>query len=200
LPSRFKAASHAGPTRAATVCWSRQVRMGSCRVAGRRISVGVRGGNKPAGWLKTLDKSRHLEYKSPRSCSVRTWPGDRLGHWGECGACARACNPLPGGFGHQRSGTTAGVGVETLDWDRGPRVTPVEKVRDLRPGWRPKDRVLPPRPRKHGLELSWGVTTAQPEPPWNAERRARPQARPAPAGAGHTVASLGVPHPHIFVA
>ena len=32
-----------------------------------------------------------------------------------------------GGFGHQRSGKTTGVGVETLDWDRRARVTPVEQ-------------------------------------------------------------------------
>jgi hypothetical protein len=31
-----------------------------------------------------------------------------------------------------------------------------------------------------GLELSEGVTTASREPQWNAERRARPLARPAP--------------------
>ena len=55
---------------------------------------------------------------------------------GECGACARACNPLPGGFGHQRSGTTAGVGVETLDWDRRARGNARGDAYDLRPGWR----------------------------------------------------------------
>ena len=93
--------------------------------------------------------------------------------WGECGACARACNPLSGGFGHQRSGITTGVGGATLDWDR----LGAGNARAETDGLRRKavkGIVRPPRPRKPGLQLSWEVTTAQREPPWNAERRAVP--------------------------
>jgi hypothetical protein len=64
-------------------------------------------------------------------------------------------------------------------------------------------------PRRPGLELSWGVTTAQREPRWNAERRAAPslgraapEARMSgnihPRGADQDLASLGVPFPHFI--
>jgi hypothetical protein len=53
------------------------------------------------------------------------------------------------------------------------RVTPAQKRTVFAPVGGQRI-VRPPRPRKPGLELSWEVTTAQREPPWNAERRAVP--------------------------
>jgi hypothetical protein len=70
----------------------------------------------------------------------------------------------PSGFGHQPSGITTGVGVETLDWDRRARVTPVERCRDLRRKAVHKIVPFPPSRRKHGLELSQKVTTVWREP------------------------------------
>ena len=64
----------------------------------------------------------------------------------------------------------------SLDWDRRARITPVEKRKVSAPRLGRAYRTKRSRrvPRKPGLELSWGVTTAQREPQWNADRRAVP--------------------------
>jgi len=51
----------------------------------------------------------------------------------EGGARGRRCNPLPGGFGHQSSGTNDRSARCSLDWDRLGRVTPAKTALVLPP-------------------------------------------------------------------
>jgi hypothetical protein len=141
---------------------------------------------------------------------------------GECGACGRICNPLPGGIGHHPAGTMTGargarctgivcfVGFSgagnACEWcmilpeNRHPlfRIMHCE-AQGLRPpvGAAVQDRTLRTAPPKHGLVLSLGDQLSPwPEPQWDAERRARSAERaPRPQGAGDDDASLGVPLP-----
>ncbi len=169
--------------------------------------------------VTTIDNDRAADRGSAiSSVEGRSSRGHSLER-GECGACARACNPLPGGFGHQRSGTTAGVGVETLDWDRRARVTPTTKACDLRPGWRSIGPCAPAasqeawpgaesggcdRPTRTAVERReasapvFGAPRARNGVPAARARRGAPSrtsGNTRPRGAVTLSASLGVPLP-----
>src|SRR5665213_1410991 len=92
---------------------------------------------QPAEFLEFVARSELKGFIS----LVEDLAGRHTRSWGECGACARACNPLSGGFGHQRSGITTGVGGATLDWDRLGAGNARAETDGLRPGWRSKDRT-----------------------------------------------------------
>jgi hypothetical protein len=113
------------------------------------------------------------------------WPAGRI--MGRV-RCRRLCNPLPGGAGHQPSGTTTGVRGASLDWDRQGRVTPVVTAQGLRSpvGASVKDRALLPStqeawpdPEPLGRESLWQ------EPRWNADRCAPPAYGGAAVRASH---------------
>jgi hypothetical protein len=77
-----------------------------------KVLIALRAG--PAGWAGksvTFSLTSVTDFVTDTHLAHRRTPS--RGHFrkrSECGARARTCNPLPGGFGHHLTGTTTGPG------------------------------------------------------------------------------------------
>jgi hypothetical protein len=103
-----------------------------------------------------LDNSRAASRSHAASLFVQDVSRSlRLAERGAAPAGGGSSPPHSGGFGHQPSGMMTGAGVETLDWDRRARITPVERCRDLRRKAVHRIVPLPPSKRQKCPQEAW---------------------------------------------